>query len=122
MYPALSDENEEYDRAKQIEAYEDSSFLVTEDGSLYSWGKNDNSFLGRETRLDMRSIGGHDDVGRKLPFSSFLPARVVKLEKFIVQRIHISDGKFMLYFVNKGGAPPSSDDLGGATMQRYSDD
>lgn len=52
------DESFDFDRAKQIEAYEDSSFLVTEEGAVYSWGKNENGFLGRETKLAVNQMTG----------------------------------------------------------------
>lgn len=37
-----------FDYAKQIEVYEDSSFLVTEEGALYSWGKVNESLTAIE--------------------------------------------------------------------------
>lgn len=75
-----------FDYGKQIEVYEDSSFLVTEDGALFSWGKNENGILGREAKLDvkMMSVG---DKRKKLMFSTFLPGRVTRLDKFTVKRI-----------------------------------
>jgi Regulator of chromosome condensation (RCC1) repeat len=77
--------------------FEDSSFLVTDEGSLYSWGRNENGFLGRETRpLTTQASGGNG----KLTFSNFTPARVRKLEKFPIKRISIKDGKFMAFFIN----------------------
>ncbi len=39
-----------FDFGKQIEIFEDSSFLVTEEGALYSWGRNENGILGREAK------------------------------------------------------------------------
>jgi len=89
-----------FDYARQIEVYEDSSFLVTEDGVLYSWGKNENGILGREAKLDVKlmSLG---DKKKKLLFSTFVPGRVTKLEKFNVKKISVTEGKVMVYFVEQ---------------------
>lgn len=86
-----------FDYAKQIEVYEDSSFLVTEDGVLYSWGKNENGLLGRQAKLDVKMMA-MGDKRKKLTYSTFVPGRVVKLERFNVKRISVVDGKFMAYF------------------------
>lgn len=70
---------------------------MTEDGYLYSWGKNDNGILGREAKLDVKMMA-MGDKRKKLTFSTFVPGRVTKLEKFNVKRISIHDGKFMAFF------------------------
>ncbi|TNV87452.1 hypothetical protein FGO68_gene14540 [Halteria grandinella] len=93
----------EYDKARQILAYEDSSFIVTEGGALYSWGKNDNNFLGRETKIDLQlpsnSTGSASQADR-LRFSNSIPTRVKKLERYNFSRIAIKDGKFMAFFLD----------------------
>ncbi|CDW85605.1 UNKNOWN [Stylonychia lemnae] len=86
-----------YDEAIQIEVFEDSSYLVTEEGELFSWGKNENGMLGREAKLDVKMMTANDKK-KKLTFSTFVPGRVTKLEKYRVRRISISEGKFMAYF------------------------
>jgi alpha-tubulin suppressor-like RCC1 family protein len=52
----IEQDAEYFDVATQIEAFEDSSFLITNNGSLYSWGKNDHGFLGRESKFDFKSM------------------------------------------------------------------
>jgi len=47
------EEDFDFDPAVQIVAYEKSSFLLTIEGGVYSWGKNDFSFLGRESKIDV---------------------------------------------------------------------
>jgi len=39
-----------FDYAKQIEVYDEASFLVTEEGALCSGGNNENGFLGRDAK------------------------------------------------------------------------
>ena len=102
VYPTIEMQKEmEYDNlfdwAKQIEVWEDSSFLVTEDGTLLTWGKNEGGVLGREAKLDvkMMAVG---DKRKKLTFSTFVPGRVSKLDKFIVKRMSVREGKVMVYF------------------------
>jgi alpha-tubulin suppressor-like RCC1 family protein len=34
--------------------FEDSSFLLTESGKIYSWGKNEHGFLGREAKINVK--------------------------------------------------------------------
>lgn len=63
---------------------------------MYSWGKNDNGILGREAKLVKMMANG--DKKKKLTFSTFVPDRVSKLERFTVKRISIEDGKFMAFF------------------------
>lgn len=81
-------------------AYEDSSFLVTESGALYSWGKNDHNFLGRETKLDLKSTSASLSQTDRLKFSNSVPTRIRKLEKYRFSRISIKDGKFMAFFID----------------------
>jgi hypothetical protein len=88
-----------FDYARQIEVYEDSSFLVTEDGVLYSWGKNENGILGRDAKLDVKMMSA-GDKRKKLLFSTFVPGRVTRLDRFTVKRVKVADGKFMAYFVD----------------------
>ena len=87
-----------FDFAKQIEIFEDSSFLVTEDGALFSWGRNDHQFLGRDAKLDAKMMNA-SDKRKKLTFSTSIPGRVAKLDRFSVQRIAIKEGKVMCFFV-----------------------
>jgi alpha-tubulin suppressor-like RCC1 family protein len=47
-------DDEGFDPAIQLAVHEDSSFLLTAAGSIYSWGKNENNFLGRETKFDVK--------------------------------------------------------------------
>ena len=105
VYPTIEMQKEmEYDNlfdwAKQIEVWEDSSFLVTEDGTLLTWGKNEGGVLGREAKLDvkMMAVG---DKRKKLTFSTFVPGRVSKLDKFIVKRMSVREGKVMVYFAEQ---------------------
>lgn len=57
---STEDRERNYDYGKQIEIYNDSSFLLTEDGLIYSWGKYENGFLGREATIVLNPI---DDQG-----------------------------------------------------------
>lgn len=105
VYPTVEMEREMeldniFDYGKQIEIYEDSSFLVTDEGVLYSWGKNDNNILGREAKLEEKamSVG---DKRKKLTFSTFVPDRVKKVERYNIKKIKIIDGKFMAFFAEQ---------------------
>ena len=64
IYPVK--DSDDFDPAFQIEVWQDSSFLLTDEGVLYSWGKNEHDFLCRETKLDQRS-------GTALTFSNTYP-------------------------------------------------
>jgi alpha-tubulin suppressor-like RCC1 family protein len=68
--------------------FEDSSFLLTESGTIYSWGKNENGFLGREAKIDIKIIA-FNDKKRKLAFSTFTPGRVTKLDNYNVKNIKV---------------------------------
>jgi len=70
----------------QIELHEDSSFLVTEEGALFSWGNNEHGFLGRDAKLDVKMMSLKEKK-KKLTFSTFTPGRVTKLEKYNIKRI-----------------------------------
>jgi alpha-tubulin suppressor-like RCC1 family protein len=59
----------QYDAAVQIEAFEDTSFLLTEEGYLFSWGFSDNGFLGREPTLDLKQFFESKNK-KNLPFSN----------------------------------------------------
>jgi hypothetical protein len=89
-----------FDFAKQIVVYEDSSFLLTEDGVVYSWGKNDQGFLGRDSSLEVK-LTAKTEKQRKLTFSTNTPGRVSKLDRFNVKRIEVSEGKFLGYLVER---------------------
>lgn len=98
-------EDENFDPAIQLAVHEDSSFLLTASGSIYSWGKNDNNFLARDTKFDVRQQMQNKGSASQMPqaglkFSKMVPQRVTKLEKYKFQRITIKDGKFMGYLVN----------------------
>lgn len=72
---------------------------------VYSWGRNEQGFLGRESKTDLRNIlsndgGGGGGTQKKLGFSNFYPEPVLKLAKFKVKRIAIKEGKFMAFLVN----------------------
>lgn len=69
---------------------------------IYSWGKNENGFLGRESKTDLRTILSKegDNTKKKIGFSNFFPEPVLKLAKFKVKRIAIKEGKFMAFLVN----------------------
>ena len=41
------------------------------------------------------------DKRKKLTFSTFVPGKVTKLERYTVKKIHVSDGKFMAFFVDE---------------------
>lgn len=88
-----------FDFGKQLEVYEDSSFLLSEDGYLFSWGKNENGFLGRQANLDIKQIS-MGDRKKKLTFSTFTPGKITKLEKLPIKKIKIVDGKFMAYLID----------------------
>jgi alpha-tubulin suppressor-like RCC1 family protein len=66
-------------QAIQIEVFEDSSFLLTDEGNIYSWGRNDHGFLGREAKIDIKSLA-FNDKRKRLAFSTFTPGKVIKLE------------------------------------------
>lgn len=88
-----------FDMAKQIEVYENSSFMVTDEGALYSWGRNDHGFLGREAKLDIKAMQSGDKK-KKLTFSTFTPGKIMKLEKFNIKRIRIDNGKFFAFLID----------------------
>ena len=77
----LSELESVYDPAKQIEVWEDASFLLTEEGRLFSWGRNENNFLARAHALDVKPLG-NNDKRNKLLFSNFTPGPVTKLDKY----------------------------------------
>lgn len=114
MYPSLDMRKEmekkqdkilddAYDIAIQIEVFEDSSFLLTEEGTIYSWGRNDHGFLGREAKIDVKSLA-FNDKRKKLAFSTFTPGKVSKLEKYSIKKIKVVDGKFYAYFIESTSA------------------
>lgn len=72
---------------------------MTENGALYSWGKNEHNFLGRETKVDLKLTGSKAGAER-LQFSNSVPTRVKKLERYNFSRIAIKDGKFMAFFLD----------------------
>lgn len=96
----LDNFDEEFPFAKQIEVYEDSSFLLTESGSLYSWGSNDNGFLGREVKLDMKQFGAGEKK-KSLAFSTKTPGRVDKLGNTELKRIKIVNGRFLGFLADE---------------------
>jgi hypothetical protein len=93
------EEDFDFDPAIQIVAYEKSSFLLTIEGAIYSWGKNDFNFLGRESKIDVGLMKPKQDGNQGLMYSNSVPARVTKLEEYKVSRIAIRDGKFMAFMV-----------------------
>jgi alpha-tubulin suppressor-like RCC1 family protein len=103
--------DEEDNEVKQIEVYEDSSFLLTRSGHLYSWGNNDNGFLGREVKLDMKSTSA-EDRKKHLSFSTKTPGKVEKLLNIELKKIKIVDGKFMGFLVDEWNHQDSEDDDG----------
>jgi alpha-tubulin suppressor-like RCC1 family protein len=79
--------------------FEDSSFLLTVYGKIYSWGRNDHGFLGREAKIDIKSLA-FNDKRKRLAFSTFTPGKVVKLDKYPIKRIKVIDGKFYAYLID----------------------
>jgi len=75
MRKQIENEQDDFDPAKQIEVSEDSSFLLTESGKIYSWGRNDHGFLGREAKIDVK-LHASGDKRKKLAFSTFQPGRI----------------------------------------------
>ena len=88
-----------FDDAKEIEVYEDSSFLVTHDGKVYSWGRNEHGFLGREAKLDVKTLSTGDKK-KKLAFSTFVPGKIEKLERYFVSKLVVKEGKVMTFFAD----------------------
>lgn len=97
--PAAKDAIAGDDIAKQIEVSEDTSFLLTESGRIFSWGKNDHGFLGREAKFDIKQMAYNDKRKKKLAFSNFVPGMVQKLKAYVVKKIKVIEGKFYAYFV-----------------------
>ena len=83
--------------------------MLTESGLIYSWGKNDHNFLGREAKLDVKTLG-MADKRKKLTFSTFIPDKITKLEKCKpfpvlslidqVKKIRIQDGKLYAFLTD----------------------
>ena len=73
--------------------------MLTEEGTIFSWGKNEHGFLGREAKIDIKAIGTNDKR-KKLAFSTFTPGKISKLEKYKISKIKISDGKFYAFFAD----------------------
>lgn len=93
------EEDLDFDPAVQIVAYEKSSFLLTLEGEIYSWGKNEFNFLGRESKIDVGLMKPKQAGDQGLMFSNSAPAKVQKLEDYKISRIAIRDGKFMAFLV-----------------------
>lgn len=70
---------------------------------MYSWGRNEQGFLGRESKTDLRNMlfsNDNTNAQKKLGFSNFYPEPLHRLAKFKVKRIAIKEGKFMAFLVN----------------------
>lgn len=97
-----------FQKAVQIVAYEDFSFLLTENGRVFSWGREDDhdkfkGFLGRSTRPKSSKNMKSNLTGENNPLSHRKPCILNKLVHFRVKRISAENGKFCAYLHDFGG-------------------
>lgn len=121
IYPREDDEDNKmgslYDPGAQIEVYNNSNFLLTREGKLWSWGDNKDNFLGRETKVDLHdTLGGSKSLSdadhkKALSFSTCLPGQVEKLKNYTIEKIKIVEGKFFAFFTASPIAPESEQEM-----------
>jgi len=72
--------------------------LVTDDGRVYSWGRNDDGFLGREVRMNSKiATQDRDKYRKEIQYTTKLPGLVTDLERYHVKSIRVMEGKVMAF-------------------------
>jgi len=97
VYPPLEAGDQPFDKARQIKAIGNSSFLVTERGVVYSWGGNNMGLLGRKLRLAQRK-----NADEKVADNSGVPTPVDQLSKVFVSRLKVMNNKVMAFQSESG--------------------